>query len=72
MLKQHIHPADLPLFSEDLDQCQKVFDIVRAEMGMERESAKESSLASHIIHFYRQGIRNEHQLLILARTAAIC
>jgi hypothetical protein len=71
MFRRHIHPSDLPLFTEDLDRCQKVFDTVRAELGIERGNAKEDAIAAHIIRFYKQGIRNEQQLLILARTAAI-
>jgi hypothetical protein len=71
MFKRHIHPSDLPLFTEDLDRCQKIFDILRDELGIERGSAKEDILAAHIIRFYKQGVRNEQQLLILARTAAI-
>ncbi|TCR74043.1 hypothetical protein EV561_12411 [Rhizobium sp. BK376] len=71
MLRRYIHPSDLPLFSEDLDRCQKVFDIVREELSIERGSEKEEVIAASIIHFYKQGLRDEMQLLILARTAAI-
>ncbi|KAA0691388.1 hypothetical protein DTW90_28165 [Neorhizobium sp. P12A] len=71
MLRRFIDPSDLLLFSEDLDRCQKVFDIVRAELGVERGSAQEEMIAAHIIHSYKRGVRDEQQLLILARTAAI-
>jgi hypothetical protein len=63
--------SDLPLFSEDLDHCQKVFDIVREELSIARGSEKEEVIAASIIHFYKPGARDETQLLILARTAAI-
>jgi hypothetical protein len=71
MIREHLHPSDLPLFSEDLDLCQQIFDIVRAEAGIEPGSPKSDLLASHIIHFYKQGIRNAAQLLAMARTAVI-
>jgi hypothetical protein len=71
MLRRYIDPSDLPLLSEDLDHCQKVFDVVREELDIERGSEKEETIAASIIHFYKQGVRDEQQLLILARTAAI-
>ncbi len=71
MFREHLHPSDLPLFSQDLDICQQIFELVRAETGIEPGSAKSDLLASHIIHAYKQGIRDTAQLLIMARTAAL-
>ncbi len=71
MFKAHIHPADIPLFSEDLDWCQHVFDAVRKELGISAGSPQSDLLASHIINFYKQGIRDESHLMVMARTAAI-
>jgi hypothetical protein len=71
MIRHHIHPDDLPLFSEDLAICQHVFDVVRTELKIEPGTDRNDLLASNIIHFYKRGIKNEAQLLILARTAAI-
>jgi hypothetical protein len=53
------------------DLYQKVFDLVRTQLGIERGSEPESQLAANIIQFYKQGIRTEAQLLIMARTSAI-
>jgi hypothetical protein len=71
MIRNHIHPNDMPLFSKDLEICQQVFDVVRSETGVEPGSPKSDLIASHIIHAYKQGIREPAQLLIMARTAAI-
>jgi hypothetical protein len=71
MIRNHIHPNDMPLFSIDLEICQQVFDVVRSETGVERGSSKSDLIASHIIHAYKQGIREPAQLLIMARTAPI-
>jgi len=54
-----------------MDMCQKVFDIVCAQLHIEAGSELEIRLAANIIQFYKQGIRTESQLLIMARTVAI-
>lgn len=71
MFKAHVHPTDLPMLSDEVALCQRVFDIVRGEAGIEHGDTKEDMLAASIIQFYKQGIHNEQQLLILARTSAI-
>lgn len=71
MIRNQIHPNDMPLFSKDLEICQQVFDVVRSETGVEPGSPKLDLIASHVIHAYKQGIREPAQLLIMARTAAI-
>jgi hypothetical protein len=62
---------DLPLLGEDVDLCQKVFDTVRAQLRISRGTELESQLAANIIQFYKQGIRTEAHLLLMARTSAI-
>lgn len=71
MLRRNIHPGDLPLFSEDLQLCQKVFDRVRLETGIEVGTGRDSMLAANIIHFYKQGIKDPEQLLTFARISAV-
>jgi hypothetical protein len=71
MFDKHLHPDDIPLFSKDLVICQQVFDIVRSETGTMHGTPKSDLIAAHIIHAYKQGVRDVAQLLILARTAAI-
>jgi hypothetical protein len=60
----------MPLFSEDLALCQRVFDQIRDETEI-KGTQRNDLLAANIIRFYKQGIKNEGQLLILAMTAAI-
>jgi hypothetical protein len=71
MFKAHLHPADLALFSQDMDTCQQVFDVVRSEARIEEGSARSELLASHIIHFYKIGIRAPKELIAMARTGVV-
>jgi uncharacterized protein (DUF2267 family) len=71
MFRRYVKDFDLPLLGDDMDLCQKVFDMVRDQLDIERGSELESQLAANIIQFYKQGIRTEAQLLIMARTSAI-
>jgi hypothetical protein len=71
MFCRYVKNYDLPLLGEDMDVCQKVFDVVRAQLHIERGSELERQLAANIIQFYKQGIRAEAQFLIMARTSAI-
>lgn len=71
MIRNHIPPHDLPLFSEDLAICQRVFDRLREELGIKVGTEKNDILAAHIIHLYKSGVKTEIKLLILAKTAMI-
>ena len=71
MFRRYVTSYDLPLLGEDMDLCQKVFDDVRSELKIDRGSERGRLLASSIIQFYKQGIKTESQLQIMARTAAI-
>jgi hypothetical protein len=71
MFRRYVKDYDLPLLGDDMDLCQKVFDMVRDQLDVARGSELESQLAANIIQFYKQGIRTEAQLLIMARTSAI-
>jgi hypothetical protein len=71
MFRNHLHPKDVPLFSDGLDVCQRVFDMVRREVGVTPGTPENDLLAAHIVTFYKHGAKTEAQLLILARTAAI-
>jgi hypothetical protein len=71
MFRGYVKDYDLPLLGEDMDLCQKVFDIVRAQLYIKRGGEFERQLAANIIQFYKQVTRTEAQLLIMARTSAI-
>ncbi|TCR64343.1 hypothetical protein EV561_1667 [Rhizobium sp. BK376] len=70
MVRNHISPSDLQLFSDDLTLCQRVFDQIRDETEI-KGTQRNDLLAANIVRFYKQRIKNEGQLLILAMTAAI-
>ena len=70
VFKEHIHPSDLALFSRDLDTCQRVFDRIRTEFGIEPKSGGSDLVAANIIRLYKSGVTDEIQLLALAREAA--
>ncbi|KAA0686474.1 hypothetical protein DTW90_34125 [Neorhizobium sp. P12A] len=71
MFRRYVRDYDLPLLGGDMDMCQKVFDIVCAQLHIEAGSELESRLAANIIQFYKQGFPSEPQLMIMARTVAI-
>lgn len=71
MFEKHLHPDDIPLFSNDLKLCQQIFDIIRSEKRIEPGSARSDLIAAYIIHAYKQGTRDVGELLIIARSAAI-
>jgi hypothetical protein len=71
MSRKYLKDYDMPLLGDDVDRCQKVFDVVRAQLQIERGSERESQLGASIIQFYKQGIRTEARLLMMARTSAI-
>jgi hypothetical protein len=71
MLRRYVKDYDVPLLGADIDLWQKVFNIVSRQVHTERGSELERQLAANIVRFYRQGIRSEAQLLIMARTSAI-
>jgi hypothetical protein len=53
---------DEPLHSKDLSVCHRVLDHIRNEQGIEAFSDESDRIASIIIEFYRQGVRDEKQL----------
>ncbi|KAA0691386.1 hypothetical protein DTW90_28155 [Neorhizobium sp. P12A] len=71
MFEEHLHPADLPLFSKDLELCEQIFDIVCSEGGFTPRSCESDLVACHLIYAYKQGIRDTAQLLITARMGVI-
>ncbi|WP_165928015.1 hypothetical protein [Rhizobium sp. BK376] len=51
MFRRYVKDYDLPLLGDDMDLCQKVFDMVRDQLDIERGSELESELATNIIQF---------------------
>lgn len=64
-----VRPDDLPLYPEDLATCQRVYDALRQECGIEHDPAMCDRLAWHAITYYRRGVKDEAQLRQLAKSA---
>ncbi|OWV91607.1 hypothetical protein ATY81_20040 [Rhizobium sp. R72] len=60
---------DEPLHSTDLSVCHRVLDHIRNEQEIDASSDESERIASIIIEFYRQGVRDEKQLRALIDTA---
>lgn len=67
MFEHHVHPLDLPLFSRDMALLQRVFDMIRVERRIDSGHPEGDLLAATIIHLYKQGIREEAELLSVMR-----
>jgi hypothetical protein len=59
---------ELPLYPEDITICQRVFDVVRRECGVEHEPEMCDILARHVIDHYRRGVKDEARLGRLAKS----
>jgi hypothetical protein len=62
-----VFPDDLPLYPEDLAICQRVYDALRQECGIEHDPAMCDLLAWQVITYYRRGVKDEAQLGHLAK-----
>ncbi|WP_454848289.1 hypothetical protein [Rhizobium binxianense] len=69
MIKSNTKRIDEPLNSRDLGFCQRVFDAVRNELGVARNSEEAERIAAITIELYRQGVRNETQLKLMVEAA---
>jgi hypothetical protein len=69
MIKSNTKRIDEPLNSHDLGFCQRVFDTVRDELGVARNSEEAERIAAITIELYRQGVRNEGQLKLMVGAA---
>jgi hypothetical protein len=63
-----VRPDDLPLYPEDLATCQRVYDALRQECGIEHDPAMCDLLAWQVITYYRRGVKDEAQLRQLAKS----
>ncbi|MBY5533541.1 hypothetical protein HFO42_11170 [Rhizobium leguminosarum] len=61
--------SQVPLDSRDLETCQRVFDKLSADYGIERDSDEAERMASIVIELYRQGVRNPNHLQSMVEAA---
>ncbi|MBY5753193.1 hypothetical protein [Rhizobium leguminosarum] len=61
--------SQVPLDSHDLETCQRVFDKLSADYGIERDSDEAERMASIVIELYRQGVRDPNHLQSMVEAA---
>ncbi|MBY3118504.1 MULTISPECIES: hypothetical protein [Rhizobium] len=61
--------SQAPLDSRDLETCQRVFDKLSADYGIERDSDEAERMASIVIELYRQGVRDPNHLQSMVEAA---
>ena len=69
MNKRFVSKHDEPLTSEDLDTCQRAFEVVIKNLNVDRDAEEGQRAAAIVIELYRQGLRDEVQLAELASSA---
>lgn len=61
--------SQVPLDSRDLEICQRVFDKIRSDYQVEKDSDEAERTASIIIELYRQGVRDPNHLQSMVEAA---
>ncbi|MBY5446991.1 hypothetical protein HFO93_26685 [Rhizobium leguminosarum] len=61
--------SPVPLDSRDLDICQQVFDKLRSEYQVAKDSDEAERMASIVIELYRQGVRDPNHLRSMVEAA---
>ena len=71
MTRKSLQPRTYPLTPAELKLCQRAFDAFLLERDAKRDSEEAEAAAALIIELYQKGIRDEKQLLLLAKAADI-
>jgi hypothetical protein len=61
--------SQVPLDSRDLDICQQVFDKIRSDYQVAKDSDEAERMASIVIELYRQGVRDANHLQSMVEAA---
>ncbi|MGO6678837.1 hypothetical protein [Rhizobium leguminosarum] len=61
--------SQVPLDSRDLEICQRVFDKIRSEYQVAKDSDEAERMASIIIELYRKGVRDPDHLQSMVEAA---
>ncbi|MDQ0563577.1 hypothetical protein QO004_005392 [Rhizobium mesoamericanum] len=69
MVPTIINGSQVPLDSRDLETCQRVFDEVRKDRHVTKDSAEAEFIASIIISLYREGVHDPEQLHSMVEAA---
>jgi hypothetical protein len=69
MVQTIINRSDVPLDTRDLEMCQCVFDEVRSEAKVAKDSEEAERIAAITIELYRQGVRSPDHLKVMVEAA---
>ncbi|AYG69881.1 MULTISPECIES: hypothetical protein [unclassified Rhizobium] len=69
MIRKSLRNQTYPLTPTELKLCQRAFDAFLVERSAARDSEEAEVAAALIIELYQKGIRDEKQLLLLAKAA---
>ncbi|MBB3163982.1 hypothetical protein HFO63_13565 [Rhizobium laguerreae] len=61
--------SQAPLDSRDLEICQQVFDKIRSDYQVAKDSDEAERMASIVIELYRQGVRDANHLQSMVEAA---
>ncbi|MBY3048287.1 MULTISPECIES: hypothetical protein [Rhizobium] len=61
--------SQVPLDSRDLEICQQVFDKIRSDYQVAKDSDEAERMASIVIELYRQGVRDANHLQSMVEAA---
>ncbi|MGO8045726.1 hypothetical protein ACC713_22755 [Rhizobium johnstonii] len=61
--------SQVPLDSRDLEICQQVFDKIRSDYQVAKDSDEAERMASIVIELYRQGVRDPDHLRSMVEAA---
>ncbi|GAC1045143.1 hypothetical protein [Rhizobium sp. No.120] len=69
MVFRYSRTRDISLDSQALGICQRAFDSILSELGIDREHEKAEDIAAFVIKLYQQGVHDERKLFELGMAA---
>ncbi|MDM9625478.1 hypothetical protein QTL95_06205 [Rhizobium sp. S152] len=60
MIRKLVAAVKVPLQNDDIALCERVFETLAAQHGMSEDEREQ--LASSILHFYQDGVKDERSL----------
>ncbi|UVD60699.1 hypothetical protein NE852_29425 (plasmid) [Rhizobium sp. Pop5] len=69
MVQTIVNRSQVPLDSCDLETCQRVFDKIRSDYAVAKDSDEAERMAGIIIELYRQGVRDPVHLRVMVEAA---
>ena len=69
LVQTTINRSTTPLYARDRALCQHVFDDVRTDAGVARESEEGERIAAIVVELYRQGVQDPGHLRTMVQAA---